>query len=181
MIVGHLGIAYGVRALDKREPASCAPLLWLLAAAVAPDMLDGLYSILERCNPDGVYSHSLPAVGILALVFGIAALVHTRSATTALMVAALVIFHLPPDYITGRKGLWPGGPVIGLYVYRWQWLDFLVEVPVIFTGWWMLRRTRFTPRWAVSTFALGAMLDVKLSFDVAGELRGPRPPYTCGR
>lgn len=181
MIVGHLGIAYGARALDKRGPDSAAPLPWLLAAAVAPDILDGLYSLRGYCNPDDVFSHSLPAVGILAALLGTAAFIRTRSATTALIVAALVVLHLPPDYLTGRKGLWPGGPVVGLYIYRWRWLDFLVEVPVIVAGWWMLRRTSFRPRWAVSVLALAAMIAVQLSFDVRAELIGPQPPRECTR
>jgi hypothetical protein len=118
MIVGHLGIAMGARSLDRRSPAAAAPLLWLIAASVAPDILDGVYAFGQYCNPAGAFSHSLPAAAILATLFGLAAFLHTRSAGTALLVAALVMFHLPPDYVTGRKALWSGGPVIGLYVYR---------------------------------------------------------------
>ena len=62
----------------------------------------------------------------------------------------MVLMHLPPDYITGKKGLWPGGPVAGLYIYRWRWLDFLISTPVVIGGWWILRRAQFTPRWVVS-------------------------------
>src|SRR6185312_14890270 len=101
MMVGHFGIAYGVRALDTREVDARAPLLWLLAAAVAPDVLDGIYAVGSYCNPDGVLSHSVPAVAILAVLFGIGALLHTRNTTTALIVAAVVMLHLPPDFITG--------------------------------------------------------------------------------
>jgi hypothetical protein len=181
MIVGHIGIAYGVRALDKRAPDSCAPLLWLLAAAVAPDVLDGVLALGKYCNPDDVLSHSLPAIAILAVLFGVGAFLHTRSATTALIVAGMVVLHLPPDFLTGRKGLWPGGPVVGLYIYRWGWLDLLVEVPVIVAGWWKLRRTRFAPRLAVSALALVAMLCVQLAFDLRAEVTGPRPTRTCTR
>jgi hypothetical protein len=181
MMVGHFGIAYGVRALDKREPGSCVPLLWLLAAAIAPDLLDGVYALGKVCNPDDVLSHSLPAVAILAVLFGTAAFLHTRNRTTALFVAGMVALHLPPDYITGIKALWPGGPVIGLYIYRWSWLDLIVEVPVIAGGWWMLRRTRFTPRLAVSGLALAAMLAVQLSLNLQATVNGPRPARTCTR
>lgn len=181
MIVGHFGIAYGVRALDTREPNACAPLLWLMAAAIAPDALDGVYALGKYCNPDGVLSHSLPALAILAVLFGFGAFLHTRSATTALIVAGTVVLHLPPDFITGRKELWPGGPVAGLHVYRWAWLDFLLEVPVIVAGWWMLRRSRFTPRLAVSGLALAAMLGVQFAFDLRGEVRGPGPARSCAR
>jgi hypothetical protein len=181
MIVGHVGIAYGARSLDRREPASAAPLLWLMAAAVAPDLLDGLIALGKYCNPEGVFSHSLPAVAVLAVAFGVAAFLHTRSVFTALLVAALVLLHLPPDYITGRKGMWPGGPVVGLYVYRLPWLDFLIEAPVIVVGWWMLHRARFSPRWVVSGLALAVLLTVQLGFDLKSELTGPRPPRECKR
>lgn len=181
MIMGHVGIAYGARALDTREPAARAPLLWLLAASIAPDLLDGVYALGKYCNPEGVFSHSLPAVAILAVVFAVAAYLHTRSLATALLVGGLVLLHLPPDYLTGRKALWPGGPVVGLYVYRWGWLDFAVELPVIAGGWWLLRRARYTPRLVVSGVALGALLAVQLSFDTATEVSGPRQPRACSR
>ncbi len=181
MMVGHFGIAYGVRALDRREVDERVPLLWLLAAAIAPDIVDAGYALGKYCNPDGVLSHSIPAVGILAAIFGVAAFLHTRNSTTALIVAGMVLLHLPPDYITGRKGLWAGGPVIGLYIYRWSWLDMLVEVPVIIGGWWMLRRTRFTPRIAVSGLALAAMLAVQISMDLQTQVNGPRPARVCAR
>ncbi|MGH7654015.1 MAG: metal-dependent hydrolase [Gemmatimonadaceae bacterium] len=181
MIVGHFGMAYGVRALDKRDPDACVSLLWLLAAAIAPDILDGVFALGKYCNPDGMMSHSLPAVAILAVVFGVAAFLHTRRATTALLVAGMVVLHLPPDFLTGRKLLWPGGPVVGLYIYRWPWLDLLVEVPVIVGGWWMLRRTPFTPRLAVSGLALAAMLTVQCALDLQSQLRGPQPARVCTR
>jgi hypothetical protein len=181
MITGHIGIAFGARALDRREPGMRAPLLWLLAASVAPDGLDGLYTLGHYCNPDAAFSHSLPAVGILATLMAIAAFLHTRSVLTALMVGGMVIMHLPPDYITGRKALWPGGPVIGLFVYRWGWLDFLIEVPVLVTGWWMLRRSGFTPRWVVSGFVLAALLAVQAGFNVTSVVYGPAVRPVCTR
>lgn len=181
MITGHIGIALGARGADRREPSLRAPLLWLLAASVAPDGLDAIYALGKYCNPDGVFSHSLPVVGMLAVALGTLAYLHTRNLGTALLVALLVALHLPPDYLTGRKGLWPGGPVVGLYVYRWGWLDFLVELPVVVAGWWMLRRAKYTPRLVVSWFALAALLAVQASFDVQTAVRGPRPARSCSR
>jgi hypothetical protein len=181
MIVGHVGIAFGARALDRRAEDARAPMLWLLAASVAPDMLDGVLALGQYCNPEGVFTHSLPAAGILAAIFGVAAFLHTRRVATALLVAALVMLHLPPDYLTGRKALWAGGPVIGLYIYRWGWLDFLAELPVVAGGWWMLRRTRFKPRWVVSGLALAALLVVQATFDVSTQVNGTRAPRTCKR
>ena len=181
MITGHIGIAFGARALDRRPPDMRAPLLWLLAASVAPDGVDSLLALGKYCNPAGSFSHSLPAVGILATLFAVASFLHTRSAVTGLIVGAMVVMHLPPDYITGRKALWAGGPETGFYIYRWGWLDFLVELPVVVAGWWMLRRARFTPKWVVSVFALAALLTVQAAFDVTSVVNGPRPPRSCSR
>lgn len=181
MMVGHFGIAYGVRALDKREADERVPLLWLLAAAVAPDLVDAVLALGKYCNPDGVFSHSLPAVTALAVLFGAGAYLHTRNVRTALIVAGVVMLHLVADFITGTKRLWIGGPVVGLYIYRWSWLDFLVEVPVIVGGWWMLRRARFNPKIAVSGLALAAMLAVQASMDTEGQVEGPRTPRVCTR
>lgn len=181
MIIGHVGIAFGARALDRRDPDARAPLMALMAASFAPDMLDGVLALAGVCNPDGLYSHSLPAVAALAAGFALASLAYSRRATTALLVAALVLLHLPPDYVTGVKATWPGGPIIGLYVYRWPWLDLLVETPVIVAGWWMLRRSRFSPRWVVSGFTLAALLAVQVGFDARFLVSAPRPPRTCER
>lgn len=181
MIMGHVGIAYGARSLDRRPASAAAPLLWLVAASIAPDLLDGAFALGHYCNPAGAFSHSLPAAAILAAIFGVAAFLHTRSAATAFLVAGLVMLHLPPDYVTGRKALWSGGPVIGLYIYRSSWLDFLVEVPIVIGGWWMLRRTSFTPRVLVSGLALAALLTVQAGFDLEGQVNGTRPPRECSR
>jgi hypothetical protein len=181
MITGHIGIALGARAMDGREVSARAPLLWLIAASVAPDAVDGVLALGKYCNPDGVFSHSLPAVAILATALGTLAFLHTQSAGTGALVALLVGLHLPPDYLTGLKGLWPGGPVIGLYIYRWGWADFLVELPVVVAGWWMLRRAGYSPRIVVSALALAALIAVQAAFDLQSEVSGPRPPRVCTR
>ena len=70
---------------------------------------------------------------------------------------------------------------MGLYIYRWDWLDVAVELPIIVSGWWLLRRTRFRPRWVVSGLALAALLAVQASFGVASKLVAPRVHWTCNR
>jgi hypothetical protein len=181
MIIGHVGVSMGAAALDRRPKAARAPLSLLLAAAIAPDMVDGVLAAGRYCNPDGVYSHSLPAVAALALLFGVAAFLYSGRAATALLVAGLVALHLPPDYLTGLKPLWPDGPLLGLHFYRWPWLDLLVEAPVIVAGWWMLRRARYTPRWVVSGLALAALLALQVTFDARIVIAGPQPARQCGR
>lgn len=181
MITGHIGIALGARAMDGRVESKRAPLLWLIAASLAPDAVDGVLAIGKYCNPDGVFSHSLPAVAILATALGTLAFLQTSSVGTGVLVVLLVGLHLPPDYLTGMKGLWPGGPVVGLYIYRWGWLDFLAELPVVVAGWWMLRRAGYSPRPVISAAALAVLLIVQASFDLQSTVSGPRPPRVCTR
>ena len=65
MITGHLGIA-GAAHAGRRDSS----LLWLLGAAMAPDIVDALFVVARSCNPYGLYSHTLPAAALLAVVVG---------------------------------------------------------------------------------------------------------------
>ncbi|MDE3052589.1 MAG: metal-dependent hydrolase [Gemmatimonadota bacterium] len=162
MIVGHLGLALGARAVDRD-----APLPWLVAAAVAPDVLDLGLAAGGVCNVGGEYTHSLAAIAITALVLGTAGGWATRSGKTGLLVAALVVSHLLADYVTGIKALWIGGPMVGLDLYRWPWADFLIEAPIVVAAWWAARRRGDRPRWVASRFVLVALLAGQLAADVA--------------
>jgi hypothetical protein len=162
VITGHLGIAAAVR---SRWPA--ASLLWLLPASIAPDLLDVVLALLGVCNPYGLYSHSVPAAALLAVVLGGAAFLGTGSRTTGLAVAALVLLHLPADMITGNKIFWPGGPLIGLDLYSHPVLDFVLEALIALGGWWLLRRAAAVPRWAAVGVAACALVLVQAAFDGA--------------
>src|ERR1039458_7715079 len=125
MIVGHLGVALGARALRPK-----APLVWLLAASIVPDLLDGVYSLAKVCSPYGVYSHSLPAIAVLAAITMVLAYAGTRSGAIALVFGLVVLAHVPLDWITGEKALWLHGPVVGLNLYRLPAVDFVLELPM---------------------------------------------------
>jgi hypothetical protein len=160
VITGHLGIAAAVRS-GWRDTS----LLWLLPASVAPDLLDITYALVGICSPFGLYSHTVPAVALLALAVGGAAFLATGSRSTGLAAGALVLLHLPADLITGYKYFWPGGPLTGLDLYRRPALDFLLEVPIALGGWWLLRRDVGVPRWATVGIAAGALVLVQATFD----------------
>ncbi|HEV8409916.1 MAG TPA: hypothetical protein VGQ30_05360 [Gemmatimonadaceae bacterium] len=162
MIVGHVGIAMGARAL-RRD----VPLAWLLAASIAPDAVNIAESMSRLCNPDGLYSHSLPAIAILTLVLSIAAFVHLRNGSAAVMVGFMVVLHLLVDYLTGEKLLWAHGPLIGFNLYRWPAFDFAFEAPVIAAGWWMLRRAGTDPRWITSWAALAILIAIQGEFNLS--------------
>lgn len=160
MITAHFGVAAVVR---RRWPGASLP--WLLAASVAPDLVDLAFKAVGVCNPSGLYSHALPAAALLAAAFGAVAYAGTRSRTTALATAALVLAHLPLDLVTGYKPYWPGGPPLGLRLYEYRALDFLVEVPLTVGGWWLLRRAGTAPRWATSVAAVAALVAAQAAID----------------
>lgn len=161
MITGHVGIAAAVRS-GWRDTS----FVWLLAATVAPDVLDAAMAIAGICNPYGLYSHTVPAAALIAAVLGGAALLVSGSRQTAFAVALIVMLHLPADMITGHKIFWPGGPMIGLDLYARSLLDFLIEAPILLLGWWMLRRFGRAPRWATSVVSVVAFLVLQGAFDL---------------
>jgi len=171
VITGHLGVAAAARG---RWPV--VPLTWLVVASVAPDLLDVAYAVVGICSPYGLYSHTIPAAAITAAVLGGIAFLTTGSRVAGLLVAGVVLAHLPLDFVTGHKLYWPGGPLLGLQLYDRPLLDFLAEVPVLLAGWWMLRRTGRGPRWAVVGAAIGGLVLVQGAFDLA---QGGLKPTAC--
>ena len=135
MYVGHIGIALGVKGWKRSIPLSA-----LVIAAQGPDWIDTVASAFHiRSDHAAMWSHSLPSAFVVALVVGVMAFVGWRSFATASTLFATYLSHLPADYITGRKPLVPGGPLLGLGLYdRPRW-DFAVELIVILVGWLLWR------------------------------------------
>jgi hypothetical protein len=171
VITGHLAVAAAAR---SRWPG--ASLFWLLPASVAPDLLDIGYALTGVCSPYGLYSHSVPAAALTAAVLGGTLFLTTGSRTAGLVTAGVVLAHLPLDLVTGHKIFWPGGPLIGLSLYQRPWLDFLLEVPLVLGGWWLLRRSGRAPRWATTTLAAAGLVVVQGVFD---GLQGGLKPSGC--
>jgi hypothetical protein len=161
VITGHLGVAAAARG---RWPV--ISLFWLLPAAIAPDLLDVGYAVLGVCSPYGLYSHTLPAAALTAAVLGGIAFLATSSRAAGLLIAAVVLLHLPLDLVTGHKLYWPGGPLIGLSLYDRPLFDFLAEVPVVLAGWWVLRRSDRAPRWVTMGAVALALVAGQAAFDV---------------
>jgi hypothetical protein len=168
VITGHLGVAAAARG---RWPV--VPLFWLLGASIAPDLLDVAYAVLGICSPYGLYSHTIPAAALIAVVLGGIAFLSTGSRAAGLLVAGVVLAHLPLDFITGHKIYWPGGPLLGLQWYDRPLLDFLAELPFVLGGWWLLRRTHRGPRWAVVGAAAVGLVLAQATFDLVQ--RGLKP------
>lgn len=174
MIAGHLGVALAARSLRHD-----ARLVWLLAAAIAPDLADGVFALVKFCSPNGTYSHSIPASVVLAGMAAGSTLILTRNRGAAAVVGTVVLSHLPLDLITGEKVLWPGGFVHGLYLYRFPIWDFVVELPVVVVGWLLLRRSGDGPRWAMSVATVVALLLLQAAADLAKSYPVPMLQSAC--
>lgn len=176
MIAGHLGIAGAVHAW-RRDSS----LAWLLGASMAPDVVDALFVVAGSCNPYGLYSHTIPAATLLAVITGAMAYFATGTRVTGILSAALVLAHLPPDYLTGHKLFWPGGELMGLGLYDHPVIDFVLEGLIVVAGWWLVRSRRPAPRWATGWPALAVLLVLQGTLDAAGARRQGVKPSACGR
>jgi membrane-bound metal-dependent hydrolase YbcI (DUF457 family) len=164
MYIGHVGAALAA----KRLRASIG-LFALLVATYVPDWVDGGLCLAGAHNPEGMLSHSIPAVLLFALAgFAVYAL-STRDFTAALIVAGVIVSHVLLDWITGYKPTWPGGPIIGLQLYGHPVADFVVEGLLIVGGGLLYGRT-LPPRrrpWIDVSIMVGALLVLQLGIDIA--------------
>lgn len=174
MIAGHIGIALAARARWPR-----VPLLALIAGSAAPDLVDFVTAALHICGPQGLYSHSLPAIAIEVAVIGAGTALWRRSPGAVALMVAMVVLHLIADYITGLKVLWAGGPVVGLDLYSYPIADFVLEAVVTFTGWRMLRSSPFADRWAATPILLALLFAAQAALDAASYVEGPVKPDGC--
>ena len=164
MYIGHVGAALAAKRLR-----TSVGLFALLVATYVPDWIDGGLCLAGVYNPDGLLSHSIPVVLVLALAGFALYAVRTRDTTGALIVASLIVSHVVLDWITGHKPTWPGGTMIGLQLYDHPVIDFVVEGLLIAVGAVLYGRT-LPPRakpWLDVSVMLGALLVLQLGIDVA--------------
>jgi hypothetical protein len=137
MYGGHIGIA-----LAGKGYRSTVPLWVLLIATQLPDWADAAAcSFGSGSPPSEMLSHSLPAVAVLATVVALLYYAAARDLAGSTLAGTIVVSHMVADYVTGFKPTWPGGPFIGLEVYRHPAVDFGIEALVIVLGWMIYRRS----------------------------------------
>ena len=172
MYIGHVGAALGA----KRVRTSIG-LLVLLIATYTPDWVDTGLCLAGAYNPEGMLSHSIPAIALFSVLGFAAYATATRDWRAALVVAAVIMSHMFLDWITGYKPTWPGGPMIGLRFYDHPIADFIAEATVIVIGALLYART-LPPRkrpWIDVSVMLGALLVLQLAVDVARMLMKTLP------
>ena len=141
----------------------------LLVATYTPDWVDTGLCIAGVYNPQGMLSHSIPAVLLFMLVGFAAYAAVARDWKGGLVIAAVILSHIFLDWVTGYKPTWPGGPMIGLRLYDRPVADFIVEALVIVAGAMIYGRT-LPPRrrpWVDVAIMVGALLALQLTIDVA--------------
>ena len=136
MYLGHVGIALGAKGL-RRDIA----LIVLLVAAYAPDWVDAGLCVMGAYDPRGIFSHSFTAVALLGTVAVAAYYLYARDLPGSLLVLGVVLSHVVLDLITGFKPTWPGGPMIGLGLYRHPLADLVIEGAIIVIGVVLYKRT----------------------------------------
>ncbi len=137
MYGGHVGIA-----LAGKGHRATVPLWLLLIATQLPDWADAAVCAAGiESPPSGMLSHSLPAVAVLSAALSLVYFAVARDFAAAALVAAIVVSHAVADYATGLKPTWPGGPQVGLQLYKHPALDFILEASVIVIGWVIYRRS----------------------------------------
>jgi hypothetical protein len=162
--IGHVGVALAA----KRVRPSIG-LLVLLVATYAPDWVDAGLCVAGVYNPEGVFSHSIPVVAVLALLGFTIHGISSRDWTAAAVVAAVIVSHMLLDWITGYKPTWPGGTMIGLRLYSRPIVDFAIEGVLIVAGAVLYGRT-LPPRqrpWLDVAIMGGALLLLQLGIDIA--------------
>lgn len=164
MYIGHVGAA-----LAAKRVRTSIGLFALLVATYTPDWVDSGLCLAGVYDPDGMLSHSVPAVVLFSLVGFTLYALKTRDWTAALVVAGVIFSHMLLDWVTGYKATWPGGPMIGLRLYDHPVADFIVEGVLIVIGAVLYGRTLPSRqrRWIDVSIMLGALLALQLGIDIA--------------
>lgn len=134
MYAGHAAIA--LLAKGVRPNVSLAVLV---PVAFGPDWLQWLVGLSGR--ESRILSHSLVSVILCATLVAGIYWAFTRSGADAGIVWLTYFSHWPADFITGIKPTWPGGPEVGLGLYRDPFADIAGESAVVIICYLLYRRS----------------------------------------
>jgi hypothetical protein len=129
MLVGHFGLACLGKSLRKD-----VPVIWLAVAAYLPDIVRLPLSVFMGHSARDMLSHSLPAVGLLALTIGVAWKLRSGPLMGAVILGLLCLSHWPSDTLTGCKPTLGNGPWKGMFLYRHPLADLPIELGLLALG-----------------------------------------------
>lgn len=184
MFIGHFGLGFAAKRAAPSVSlavlflaAQFADVLWplLVAAGVEQVRIDpGNTAVTPLDFVSYPWSHSLLMLAVWGVLLGW--IFRTADRRAFAVIAALVLSHWLLDFVTHRPDmpLYPGGPEVGLGLWRSVPLTAAVELPLYLAGVWIYARATRSRgakgRWAFASLWIGLLLLH------AGNLVGPPPP-----
>jgi len=190
MFVGHLAVALGAKRAAPRVPLAALvgasfgiDLLWplLLFAGVEVVRVDpGNTAFTPLAFDSYPWSHSLAMVLVWAVIGGVLVASRVKTSGTALVVGLVIVSHWVLDVITHRPDLplWPGGPLVGLGLWRSVPATLVVEGAMLAAGIELYRRA-FPPRSKVGQSAFWSLIVFTTAIWVSGPWSPPPPSATA--
>lgn len=186
MFVGHFGVAM---AAQKVAPG---PSLGTLV--LAAQLVDGIWPIFLLLGWERVeivpgitaatpllfvsypYTHSLAAGALWAAALAGGYYLLRRDRGGALWIGALVLSHWVLDFVSHRPDLplWPGGPRVGLGLWRSLPASIVTELALLGFGAWLYAKVT-RPRDRIGTYAFAAFVALLAAIYVSSVF-GPPPP-----
>lgn len=186
MFVGHFGVAM---AAQKVAPG---PSLGTLV--LAAQLVDGVWPIFLLLGWERVeivpgitaatpllfvsypYTHSLAAGALWAAALAGGYYLLRRDRGGALWIGALVLSHWVLDFVSHRPDLplWPGGPRVGLGLWRSLPASIVTELALLGFGAWLYAKVT-RPRDRIGTYAFAAFVALLAAIYVSSVF-GPPPP-----
>jgi multisubunit Na+/H+ antiporter MnhB subunit len=156
---GHAALATLAKGARPR-----IPIALLVPIAFAPDWIEWFFDFFGYRNRE--ISHSLVSVGIGATLVALAYYLTTREGVDAMTVWLTYASHWPADFITGLKPTWPGGPIVGLFLYSHSALDGILECSIVVLCWLVYRRSlpRAAQKRAVGLLVPLGLIAMQLAF-----------------
>lgn len=186
MFLAHFALAFAAKRVAPRASlgtlfaaAQLADLVWpaLVLAGVEVVRVAPRDDPFARLDFERYpYTHSLLAAGIWAALFGLGYLATRGYRAGARVAAALVASHWFLDALGHRPDLplWPGGPRVGLGLWRSVPATLAVELGLFAAGVAIYAVTT-RPRGLAGRLALAALVIVLLLV-YGGSVLGPPPP-----
>lgn len=187
MFIGHLAVAFAAKKVSPRTSLGTLVLaaewvdllfpIFVLAGLEHAGVRQGANPFLTLDLMDYPITHSLVAGIGWSLLLGGLVLRLSREARSGLVVAAAVFSHWVLDFVshTPDMPLWPGGPVVGLGLWRSVGATVTVEGLMFAAGLWLyFRNTRAKDR--IGRWAAVAFVGFLVLVDAAQLVPSSSPP-----
>ena len=167
MFAGHAAIAAFAGATRPR-----IPFLPLLLAAYAADALEIAFHAFGADHAFAMqWSHSITAMAIGGLAFGMLTLAAFRRRDVALLAGMVYASHWLCDLLTGEgKPTWVGGPHLGFGLYQEPVVDFALETTLVIGAGLLYQWRRPTRTRRIVTAAV-VLVALQLGFNLGDRAR----------